>query len=72
MTTSSAQHSNNHVQVDFSLNVATTLADLMGAVPVDISLENRVQVPGLEKLGDGRTTTIDFQGSITTGVAGKK
>ncbi len=41
-----------------SLNVATTLAGLLDAVPVEESLEGRIQACGLSRLADGRSLTL--------------
>jgi hypothetical protein len=46
------------VQVGESLNVATTLAGLLDAVPVEESLEGRIQACGLSRLADGRSLTL--------------
>ena len=56
-TNPGAAYSKMHDQADLSLNVATTLASLVGAVPVEAALEPRIQSMGLQKLGDGRTIT---------------
>ena len=44
---------------DLSLNVATTLAGITGAVPVEASLESRLTALGLPKLADARKQTPD-------------
>jgi hypothetical protein len=46
------------VQVGESLNVATTLAGLLDALPVEESLEGRLQACGLSRLADGRSLTL--------------
>lgn len=46
-----------HNKLDLSLNVATTLAGLLHAVPVEVSLESRVQSMGIKKLEDATAIT---------------
>jgi hypothetical protein len=50
-------YSKQHLEFDYSLNVATTMAGLLQAVPVEVSLEGKVETMGLKKLGDARMVT---------------
>ena len=46
-------------EIDKSVNVATTLAGLMDAVPVDEAMEDRVVARGLKKLADARDLSME-------------